>query len=302
MSLFQMLAASLALASVLVASHVVDVHSATNCPSARDIAERLRPLLPDAPAGAAAPDLATIEPVDTRGTDTDLRIRLVRASGAKVGDRRVVVRGDCAEAAATVAAVIAAWKIEPLPSAITPAPSARPASSTAAKPSSWQVWLGAAGGVGIVGGVAAVGRIEALTGRGSSRVRGRIGLLGESARSRSLATGRVDWRHTAFELGMLLRTQHPKWPLSIDAGLVLGWATVAGDGFDPNRQQRSFEYGASTAVRLARTLGRWSAWTEVRLYAWALGQRASVAGDQATSIDLPRIDATASLGISAALF
>jgi hypothetical protein len=112
----------------------------------------------------------------------------------------------------------------------------------------------------------------------------------------------VDWRHTAFELDALLRTRHPVWPLSLDAGLVLGWATLAGNGFDPNRQQRSFEYGASTAVRLARSQGRWFLWTEVRLYAWAQGQRARVTGDQATSADLPRMDATASLGFSAPLF
>src|SRR5512137_2091119 len=118
----KMLASSLTLATALLAGHLVDVRSTTDCPSTSAITERLQPLLPPASAPAAAPDTAMVETVGPRGTDTELRIRLLRA-GVEVGDRRVVVRSDCAEAAATVAAVIAAWEIEPLP----PAPAAAPA-------------------------------------------------------------------------------------------------------------------------------------------------------------------------------
>jgi len=303
-SLLQMLATSITLASVLLASHLVDVHSSTNCPSSQSIAEHLYPLLPDGPGHAAEADTATVEVVATRAADTVLRIYLMRANGAEVGDRRVIVQDDCGEAATAVAAVIAAWEIEPLPppQAVVSTPVPTTTSAALATTSTWQVLLGASGGVGLVGGVAALGRIETLVGKSDSRVRGRIGFGGETTRTRSLASGSVDWRHSNFELGVLLRTLHPVWSVSLDTALVLGWATLAGSGFAPNRQQRSFEYGGSAAVRMGRSLGRWSLWAEARTRAWAWGQKASVTGDETSSANLPRVDVTTSLGISRTLF
>jgi hypothetical protein len=228
----------------------------------------------------------------------------VRASGAEVGDRRVIVHADCEEAATAVAAVIAAWEIEPLPPPQDgrAAPVATTAAGVLAPPSRWQLLLGVGSGVGLVGGVAALGRLEAVAGKAASRALGRVGFVGETARRSSLASGSVNWRHTTFELGVLLRTLHPVWPLSLDAALGLGWATLAGNGFAPSRQQRSFEYGGCAAVRLGRTLGRWTLWAEARTHAWARRQKASVTGDETSSVALPRVDVTASLGISVPFF
>jgi hypothetical protein len=301
-----MLAASIILATALVANHIVDVRSPSACPSAQAIAERLAPLLPaSAPAGNE-PDLATVELIHTHEGGAQLQVRLVRASGTEVGNRRIdVVPGQCSEAAATVAAMIAAWETEPAASApigaLTRAPAKPIIAAVAPAPRSWRLSLGAGGGAGFVGGVAGIGKIEMLAGTESGRWRGRVGFSGETLRTSSLSTGKVDWRHTLFEVGVLWRTLGPRWSLSFDAGLTFGWATLQGRGFSPDSERRSFESGATAAVRLGRSLGGWSAWAEVRAYGWVTAQHASLAGDEA-GLDLPRVDVAASLGLSTPFF
>jgi hypothetical protein len=288
--------------ATLLASPAVDVRSSTNCPASQDVAERLRPLLPDRTAQGAAPDVATVDLVEARGTDTVLRLRLVRADHAEVGDREVLVQGDCAEAAATLAAVIAAWETEPIapPPRSVPVAIATPASATPTPPA-WQVLVGAGGGVGLVGGVAGVGRIEALAGKSASRAQGRVGFTGETMRTDKLSTGSVAWRHTTFDLGVAVRTLHPVWSLSVDAGLALGWATLEGREFSPPRQQRSLDLGGVAALRLGRSIGGWWVWAEARAYGWARVQRASLTGDSST-FELPPGDVTGSLGLLIPLF
>ncbi len=234
-----MLTTSVTLAAVLLASHRVDVRSSTNCPSSDDIAQHLRPLLPDPTALGPLPDIANIEAAGTGDDAARLRVRLVRANGSEVGDRRVPAQGNCAESAATVAAVIVAWESDPLPGTVPAALATVPASPAAATPSTWRALVGAGGGVALVGGLAGAGRIEALAGKGASRIYGRIGFAVETARTVAFSGGNVDWQHTTFEAGALVRTLHPEWPLSIDAGLALGWATLEGRVFSPGRKQRS---------------------------------------------------------------
>lgn len=301
-----MLAASIILATTLVADRIVDVRSASACPSAQVIAERLAPLLPTGSPARTAPDIATVELIQAREGGAHLQVRLVRASGTEVGSRRIDVQPDqCTEAAATVAAMIAAWETEPS----SPAPidastraATPPALAVAAPlPRVWRVSLGAGAGAGFVSGVAGVGMIEMLVGKLSSRWRGRVAFAGQTLRTGSLASGEVDWRHTRFDLGVLWRTLDPHWPLSLDAGLTLGWATLQGRRFSPNSDHRSFEAGASTAVRLGRRLGGWTVWAEVRAQGWLTAQRASLEGDSA-GLDLPLGDVTTSLGISTPFF
>jgi hypothetical protein len=294
-----MLAASITLATAtLVAGAVVDVRSSTPCPSSDDVAERLRPLLPADKAAGAVPDIATVDRPPGMG---ELRIRLVRPSGAEVGDRRVPAQGECSDAAAMVAAVIAAWETEPLELAATNdvSPASSPASIKTAAPPRWRLFVGAGGGAALVDGVAAAGRLEATVESATSRWQGRIGVGGETSRSRSLLGGSVDWRHTTFEATLVLRTMHPSWRFSFEAGASLGWATLNGQGFSDNHRRASFEYGGVASLRVSRLLGRFSVWGEARTYAWPNGQRASVSGDDQANVDLPRVDVTANLGFSA---
>jgi hypothetical protein len=282
--------------ALLAAAHAVDVRSSTPCPSSQDVTERLRPLLPEAASDDLPPDRATVDVADGAA----LRLRLVRANGSELGDRRVVAQGDCAETAATVAAVIAAWETEPPPPPV-PTVAVTPTLPARSPVSPWRVLAGAGGGVGLVGGIAGIGKLEVVAGKVTSRLQPRIGFAAETARTVSLASGNVAWDHTTFEATVVARTVHPIWSLSLDAGPALGWATLTGRNFSQNRTQRSFEYGAVAALRLARALGRWSVWVEGRAYGWARGQRASLAGETSHA-DLPWLDATASVGLSVPLF
>lgn len=293
-----MLAASITLAmATLVAGAAVDVRSSTDCPSSQDIADRLRPLLPRGQPAGLAPDIATVEHSPAGG---ELRIRLLRASGAEVGDRRLPVQGECSDAAAMVAAVIAAWETEPLALATTNevSPVSSPVVAQTTVSSSWRLSVGAGGGAVLVDGVVAAGRLEATVESVTSRWQGRIGVGGARSRSQSLLEGSVDWRHTMFEATLVLRAMGSVWRPSFEVGGQLGWATLVGRGFTDDRRRESFEYGGVGALRLARLLGRWSVWGEVRAYVWPRGQRASVSGDDRGAVDLPRIDVLANIGFS----
>lgn len=291
-----MSAASITLATVtLLMSGAVDVRSSTECPSSRDIEDRLLPLLSTVETGAA-PDIAIVQP-----SPGALHIRLIRGNGSEVGDRRIPVQGECSDAAATVAAVIAAWETEPLALPITNElpPASSPISAIAASPSTWRLFVGAGGGAALIDGGAAAGRLEATGESSASRWQGRIGVGGVTSRSRSLVGGSVEWRHTMFEATLVLRSMHPVWRVSLEAGASLGFATLHGQGFSDNRGQNSFEYGGVAALRVARSLGRWAVWGEVRSYGWPRGQSASVSGDVRASVNLPRLDAIANVGLSA---
>jgi hypothetical protein len=166
-----------------------------------------------------------------------------------------------------------------------------------------QIAAGASGGAALVGGTAAEGSLELVAGFADRRWQLRIGASSQTARQLEMGGGRVDWQHTSFVAGPVLRTLHPKWRVSLDAGPMLGWATLAGSGFSPSRTQRSFEYGANVGLRLARWFGRFALWCEGRASLWANGQQARANGaGGAVTRDLPMVDAHASLGVSAMLF
>jgi hypothetical protein len=151
------------------------------------------------------------------------------------------------------------------------------------------------GGVAFVRGAAGVGRLELVLGRRSSWVQGRLGVAYETARTASLSIGEVDWRHLPAEITILVRTVHPVWSVSLDAGPAAGLFSLQAHGFSPNRPQSVFEFGGVAGARLSRTWGRWDMWAEVRLYGWVQTQSAKVTSPEAT-VDLPNVDLTASLG------
>jgi hypothetical protein len=111
----------------------------------------------------------------------------------------------------------------------------------------------------------------------------------------------VDWRHTNAALGVCWQVLDPAWLLAFDAGPVVGWATLAGAGFQSNRRQSVFDYGAAAGLRAGRRFGRWNAWAEWRTTVWAQSQRATLTG-ASSGADLPRVDTAVSLGLSVALF
>jgi hypothetical protein len=310
---------SLILATLIATGAGVDVRTAANCPSAEGISERLKPLLPAAPGARGEHDVALVDVIQASpdGT-TDLIIRLLRPDTSEIGNRRVSLIGTCQDVAEAVAAILAAWETDPRSegtSADEPvAPPAKNesdnqpsmASVPLSRAPSWEVLVGAGAGAALVGGVAASGTVEVSAGKNDSHWHLRTGVAAQTARSLDLAPGHADWQHTTFAAGLIWHSLDPRWRFSFDAGPVMGWATLSGVGFSPSRQQRVFEYGGAAAVRLGRTWGRWTVWAETRATLWLQDERATVkdpgSGQVVQGRDLSSIDATASLGLSLALF
>jgi hypothetical protein len=297
---------SMIVAALWVAA--VEVRSTTDCPSAQEVTERLLPLLPPSTDPSDARDVALIQVVEVRADGTaDLSLRLLRADASEIGDRRVSLQGSCAEMAEAVATILATWETDPRPDG--PADletmpiveeEAPPASMGPSPPASFEYLVGAGVGAAMVGGIAATGNLEVLAGQPTSHWQFRLAVGGQTSRQLDLAPGSVDWQHSNAALCLAWRLVNPRWLVSLDAGPLAGWATLAGQGFAPSRQKRSFEYGGTTGLRLGRKIGRWAFWAEARMAMWVQGYRAQLTGSSAAR-DLPIFDATASLGASVAL-
>jgi hypothetical protein len=308
------LAAPFAVLSFLFATQV-DVRSATNCPSARDVFDRLTPLLPSAPDAAQieAPDLAEVVLLGIAPDGTsDLLIRLSDGARSPIGERRVFLRGSCSEMAEFVAAIFAAWKTDPrsrVDAPLAPVPvTATEARAAARQPPSppaqgrFDVSLGASSGAAFVGGTALSGSLEVRAGMATSMWQLRVGMAGETERQLALASGQVDWHHTQASLGLAWQGLSQYWILALDLGPVAGWASLSGRGFASARGARSFEYGATTGLRSGRRLGRWAIWLEVRPTVWATSKQARVTTlDGAQTRDVPRAELVVSFGVSARL-
>jgi hypothetical protein len=305
--------------ATLFATGFVDVHSTTDCPSTSDIVDRLVPLLSVEIPADSSMDVATIEVagVGADGT-TELRLRLVRADTYVVGDRRFPLEGSCQEMAETIATVIAAWETEPALSVAATKESPRTVAAAASPPPTtvaptsvayqvpMEIALGAGAGIAVIGGIAAAGNVELVFGRATSHWQLRLSVAGETNRHVELAPGQVNWHHTTAGAGLLWRLLATSWLLSLDAGPVAGWATLAGQGYTPDRKQTTFEYGIAGGVRAGRRLGRWSVWAEWRMNLWAQGQRARLTSAEgpvdSVSEDLSQVDMTVILGMSVLLF
>jgi hypothetical protein len=300
--------------AMVFAANPVDVRSATNCPAAEDVVERLLPLLPATVGNDDGQDVARIDVGEIQaGGAMELHLLLVRADATVIGERRLLMQGTCQDMADAVATVIATWETKPLSGA---APEAPPASETHAaiapmrvesmQPTPLpnhpiQIIVSAGAGVALVGGVAGTSGIDVQFGRTSSHWQLRVGMMGETARQINLWPGQVDWQRTTAAAGLSWRILDSSWLLALDAGPVVGWATLAGSGFSPSRQQRSFDYGAAAGLRAGRSFGRFALWAEWRTNVWTQVQRATLTGSD-SSANLPQVDISVGLGLSLVLF
>jgi hypothetical protein len=290
-----------------LAAVAVDVQGPSECPTNAEVLAYLHPLLESAPSVGDRPHVARIDPVEQSQDDVPrgVRLRLYREDGHLIGDRVLSPQGSCEEAADAVATIIAAWESAPSPS-MTPKPQP-PADVIATtpppavnRPGRPAFDVGFVVGSALIGGLAAAAGLELTLGPGASLWRLRVGAMSETSRRMEASQGQVDWSHTAFAVSLMMRSRHPAWLLAADVGPMVGWARMEGNNFTINRQQRSFEYGATAGLRAGRTLGRVALWAEVRAQVWARGQQALVGG--AASGDLPLADVAACLGMSVRIF
>lgn len=261
--------------SSLLAAGTVEVRSAVTCPSVVEVNTRLQPLLPRISAEPAERHLATLNVVEQSDGRKALHVRLLRSDASMIGDRHLLVAGDCQAMAEAAAVVIAAWETED-PSSL-PAPvvesAATPAAAPVASPS-WQCWGGVGAGAGFLGGMALLGNVETQVGRNTSRWRLRLSVMRELDRRLDLGTGHADWHHTMMALGLVLHGSAGAWVGSLDLGPTFGWVTVKGSGFRENQESQSLEYGVVGGVRGGLRWGRWTLWIEGRANGWLRGQRA----------------------------
>jgi hypothetical protein len=294
-----------ALAALVSVVSSVEVRSGTDCPSSEEIVARLRPLLP--PGGiepGPADDLALLEIVEPQVDGvTELRLRLLHSDGRAVGDRRLVAEGGCERVADTIATLIAVWETEPpefssLKQAAIPGSMPTASPSRTGQPSArFGFALGVSVGAALVGGISATGGVEAIFGARLSPWKVRLAGLIEGTRDSGLAGGTVSWRHTTAAAGVMLRSRGAAWHFAVDAGPVLGWATLTGHGRGnwDDREQRAFEYGAGLGLRIERAFGRIGLWLEWRTNLWRERQQADITDSDAHAT-LPNFDMMASLG------
>lgn len=289
------------IAVLIVGSNSVDIHTASDCPSAHQIASQLRPLLPSEPSPGRARDLGFVDLVESWPDGTvGLHLRLLRPDGTVLGDRQLVLQAGCEEMAEAVASVIAAWETD-----FQPAPAVErttSASSTSERPQTrLRLELGLSAGAAFVGGAAFSGGLEAVTGLHASRWQLRIASASETARTLKLDVGEVRWRHTMAGAGLMFRNLGSTWGYSADLDAILGWATLGGRDYPSNQEQRTFEYGTSAGFRVRRSFGRFGVWAEGRANLWAKSQRAWLKGSNERA-EVRNWDVMASLGVSATLF
>jgi hypothetical protein len=280
-----------ALAVMVAAAGTVEVRSGTDCPSSQQISTKLRPLLSSGKSLGPGGDVASVESVaaDADGV-AGFHLRLLRPDGTVVGDRRLDAQGDCEKKAEVIATVIAAWEIELDP--IEPPPR-------------FGVTLGASAGAALIGGISATGNVEMLLGPVRSWWWWRLAGMAERARERSLAGGTVSWQHTTMAGSVMLRSRGPSWRLAVDAGPILGWASLAGHGNDYWQGGRKdvLEYGGSGGFRLERLWSRVGLWLEWRTNVWTDNQQAILEGaDPEAHATLSRFDMMVSLGGSMAVY
>jgi hypothetical protein len=259
------------------------------------------------PAGETATDLADQADLQVSqgdgGGPTRLRLRLVAADGALIGQRDLPLSDRCDELAETIAVFLASWESSPH-TEIPPIPEApviaKPTPIPAGASRVFELQLGAGVGAALVGGTTASGRLEIGLGSLQSHWQGRIGFAGQTARQTALALGQVAWRHSMATISLVWRTLNPNWLVSADIGPLLGFATLSGQGFAVNQQQSSFEFGLEAGLRAGRRWRRFTLWVDLRGEAWRQQQRAVVTGT--APLALAPWDLAATLGLSVYLF
>jgi hypothetical protein len=294
------------------------------------VADILPEMLPA--AETAYPDVAWIEAVGP-----DLQIELRSPAGEVLFSRRLRSSGTCADLANIAAVVVASWTAErnpgisllqpgvpapppTPPTPPTPPPTPPPKPTPPARPSppapqvgsedravapperkrEFELSLGLGSSVNSAGFVGAA-RVDAgLRGR---RLGLRVGFAAETARSETIETRSVSWRRYGVSLEPSLVIVREPVMVDARAGIFAGFTTVAGHGFDVDRESSAAAAGLSLAARLAASSGWLRPWMEVGGQYWLADQEITIARAQQPNlgVSLPRAEARLFAGVSLVL-
>jgi hypothetical protein len=277
----------------------VTVVASGHCPSAEDVEARLRQLLP-APVGEAAGEPTGDQSILRELADGSVELEL-RSSAGTVLRRYLPARASCAEQADIAATVIAAWQVE-LKSAL-PAPARPPPSVPASAPQkrravpSYELSAALVTSV-LAAGATAGGWLEGSVMLCACGVSARFGILGIGLRSVPLGPGSGVFTRAAARVGVGYRILPRAFTLDVAADLPLALLYGAGEGFDNNQTALGFDVGLSASLRLGRRLGPVQPFVEAALVGWLRSSQLTVAGGVVDSVELPRLEALFSLGLT----
>jgi hypothetical protein len=280
------------------ASGRVVVESATTCPTAAEVEDRLRVLLPPLAGGAAA-ERATLA-----AEDGALRVRLTGADGATLAERTVTVTASCADRANVVAVVIAAWDLQQRAERVddptfprAPAPPAPPAVVVASPPPPRtpgpRLELAFAPGLALADGIASPsGTLTAsLWGR---RFGGRFGVFGLLPHSDGIADGSARWTRFGATFEVAARAAGRLGRLDGHAGIVTGAVIASGAGFALDETTGSLSPGALVGADWSYLFGHVFAGAGASLSLYPT-QRLVFSADSPVSRTLPHLQPTVDL-------
>lgn len=254
--------------SLLLLAGGPTVISASDCPSARAVEERLTVLLPE----SALPGITTVHPT-AEGLLVDLR----PDDPAFAAQRSVTVGSACEQRAEAAAVIIATWwPTEPKGTS----PGAGVDSHDGHKKIVRVLALSVGGYASFVSGsVAPAAQAEAsLTPRGQG-FGVRLAAGGTLSHEDTLGQGKVSWSRASLELGPTYDLRFVRF----DAGVVGSLLWTRGSGFTEDRKESGFAAGITLGVRAAIPWDRVQPWLSLRGLVWPQAQQMYV-NDSATGL------------------
>lgn len=294
-----------ALMAFFAAAGGIEVQGSTPCPSAEMVAGLLPLFAPTSP-----PDVNHVAQLSLKRRPEApfevLNIQLLAVDGTEIGTRDVQLSVDCFALAETVAAILATWEGEisvALPSVDAGLILDRPATTSDRRPPATPAFeLEAAAAVGsqVLGQLTTDYAIEMSGGKRGNGWQARLGGARQGDRRIEIQPGYVTFSHTYASFRLAWRPAGVAWPVSVDIGPSLGWATISGHGYSVDKKQRTVELGWGGGVRVGRAVGRWQVWADLRLHLWSTKQGVYVRGGSPIS-SLPTVESSVSIGASCRL-
>ena len=243
-----------ALSTALVAAALPVQVVSDGCPSGAEVESALASLLPPA-ADSKRPDVAHL----SRQAKI-LRLQLVDAQGAIVGERSLEHDGGCADLATVAALVIASLESDVHPEFARPesrlahqplvvSPAEAPLTVEQRRRASYD--LSASAGISYADSPAAFGTVSATLVPQGAGPGLRFSATGETEHELALGGGRVLWRRWVGSLEIDWRITRPILSLDVHSGVLLGWLTADGDQFNRNQSAASISPGMTVGARLS---------------------------------------------------
>lgn len=247
----------------------LDVVGDSPCPTAREVAARLQPLLP---AGASA---ETAHRVTIARGEAAVVIELRDGEGMVLASRRLAANASCADLAAAAAVVIATWEVElrgqgalnlVLPAA--PEPPTGPALSVALG-----VFASRAGS-----SLGPAAEIELAVGPRAARWQAFAALGGVGDHRVPLGQGAARWQRTSLAVGGRITAAGEN--LFAGAGLtgLVSLLRLAGEDFPTNRSDGAADLGVGAQLRFGFKYGGVSAWLGGTLDFWPVERELRTSG------------------------